>query len=185
MSSFIPFLLGFIGIILSNGDDCIFQDSGGSGQELDLTALAHTQLSYPDEYDITFDYTPCQGKLNCGTNTAMAIKHKTGEPTIDCIVMTNWDQTTMNTQPEFTESGEYWTFKFENSDACDGQYSFEVRFICDGNIADYKVLYASSCLLCCVELISMTNVYFHCEFAIYRINEQLFSGDVYRYEMGL
>ena len=82
-------LIGLIGELCNAA--CVFTDSGGSGNVLDLRALQHASIKGQDnEYD--YIYTPCRNGDECksesGTDTGMAIQQK--EPD-ECYILSNWD----------------------------------------------------------------------------------------------
>merc|ERR1719411_2054914 len=144
------FMLGLIEIIChgQSTPNCVFKDGAGSGRQLDLRALAFTELKMtdgltpPNEYE----YTPCRNAITCEPDTAMAVKlQKIPEDT--CFVMANWDSEA--TLPYYNDIEEKWTFNYTTGNKCGGEpYTFYVNLYCDPNGGDYKVVSAETIANC-------------------------------------
>ena len=173
--------------IVCNAQNCVFKDSGSSGQELDLRALAHTLLQKNDELTPpnTYQYTPCRNGLECGTDTAMALKLDSQNDS-SCIVMANWDST--QTLPYFDDLLERWTFNYTTGNACGDNgdpYEFFVYLDCDEDIGDYRIvsagLYIHIVIKCLCAFESTENVG-DCQSEMYVDTQWACPGEIYTTE---
>ena len=116
-------IFAVIGIIIlchgNRSQDCVFTDSGGSGNILDLRALKGFPMTYIDYNEHRYQYTACTNGLKCktenGTRTGMSIQSSEESP-YPCNILSRWDNGT--TQPLYDDTNEEWIFEYNNGDEC-------------------------------------------------------------------
>ena len=96
---------------------CLFQDDGGSGHMLDLSAFSCRTLDFRQK-QYHFLFTPCGDRDSCQSNqqiiTAMMVQ---SDPSKDfCAKIAEWDDGI--SQPTF--DGNEWKLEYENGDDCFG-----------------------------------------------------------------
>ena len=131
-------LMNVLIIMKMNDAQCTFDDAAGSGQVLDLTALAATiiygndNLTPPNDYQ----FSPCRNALSCGSEIAMASKRESIHSSDYCQVIAKWDSSILPTYSE-----QRWTFQYNTGQNCEGSnYNFTAIFDCDSGISDYKLI---------------------------------------------
>ena len=107
-------------LALCNGSEtqeCVFTDSSGSGNILDLRAVKNKTLNGSDG-SYNYFYTPCSNGLECTTETRTdtAMNVMSRQPDDICYVLSCWDNG--QTQPMYDETDGTWRFEYMNGETC-------------------------------------------------------------------
>ena len=110
-------VLHIVTLCKGNGkQDCVFTDSSGSGNTLDLRKfIGHTLTGSDDNNGYRYEYTPCSNGLKCSTETGMNTQMSEESPDI-CNILSRWDNGT--TKPIYDAADGTWRFEYMNGDSC-------------------------------------------------------------------
>ena len=116
---------------------CLFQDSSGSGQVLDLSAFSCRTLDFRQN-DYQYLYTPCGDRDSCQSNqdTVTAMMVQSDPKKNFCARIANWDE--FESQPSF--DGKEWKLEYANGEECfDQPRLFTTVWRCSESEHDVRV----------------------------------------------
>mmetsp|Transcript_13619 Transcript_13619/g.21403 ORF Transcript_13619/g.21403 Transcript_13619/m.21403 type:complete len:170 (-) Transcript_13619:35-544(-) len=114
----LPLVLSFL-IYAAFGDaNCMFKDSGGTSNTLDLSYFLKNNITISAEnkaQGYTYSYSPCQGLYQCSSNEPMAMimRQESAKPST-CEWLSKWDNGAMNPMYHYTDD-ETWTWMYSNA----------------------------------------------------------------------
>eukprot|EP01083_Nonionella_stella_P141381 435464_1 len=154
-STFILFVLCAVIINVHATPLCVFTDSAGSTEQLDLRTMKAKTLQQTDSLTNIYQFTPCKNGINLAVcnGTAMAVKlHSASDH--QCLILAHWDAAAQAALPLYDGIRKRWTFNYSTGNECDGgvPYTFFAYFNCDPKVNDFVVVSAGTPRKCTGEM---------------------------------